>query len=139
MGLVIPPERANLWETRIARRIADLDARIAQLRSRRGELGALAQSHGSSGDQLSSARRSEQAAHAQLVSSVHGAIQALRLSAIAHERAASAHEHLATHHAGDASEHQNRAATHRAAALLDYLTADHAEALPDPPQPATTC
>jgi hypothetical protein len=138
MGLLIPSERANLWEARIARRIADLDARITQLRSRRGELDALTQNRGSSVDQLSVARRGEQAAHEQLVSSVHGAIQALRLSAVAHERAASAHEQLATHHVGDASEHQSRAATHRAAALLDYLTAEHAESQPDPPQPATT-
>jgi DNA repair ATPase RecN len=132
VGGVVDPERANAWQERIARRLAELDVRIAQLRSRRGEFRAIAKQRGSSSDQLSDARIREVAAHTQLAGSVHNAIRALRLSAVAHERAATAHEHLASVGVGNVPQHRSRAAEHRAAAMLDYLTADHAEDQPDP-------
>jgi hypothetical protein len=119
---------AAAWQDRhrrISTRIDQLEARIRDLESRRGEF-RVATSGGSTAEHVQRAREGAEAARTQLSRSVFGVVSALRQSARAHERAANAHEQLADCGFGDVANHRRAAAEHRAAALLDKVTADEA-------------
>lgn len=122
--------RPTEWSKRSERirvRIGELEVRISELRARRGILGGHVDSAVTSSALLSQARGREQEARVRLRESLHGVVDALRLSAQAHERAAVAHEQLADRGIGAVDEHRRHATEHRAAALLDQVTADAAE------------
>lgn len=98
-------------------RLAEARARLEQLAQRLIDLRA---GTPVSGSDLASA--SEQASMA----AAH-ALQALRSSAAAHERAARSHEVAALHNCGDVVAHQHAAADHRAARDADSRAAEAAQ------------
>ena len=129
-GPVPEPRERGRRQDDITNRLTELDSRIAELRSLRAELRDNLPGSGTSADRLTWARDHQHDAHARLLNSLQSFIYALRLSGVAHNRAAESHEHLAQAGVGDVGWHEREAANHRAAALLDEATADHAAGAP---------
>lgn len=119
-GVALGPSPGRPVE--IARRLAELDARIVELREHRRSI--MGRSQGSTPRQVTDAVTSERTALLRLDDAVASAARALRSSATAHDRAAHAHEHVAARGVGDVGAHERSAGEHRAAAELDRVSAD---------------